>query len=300
MRTSHGPSEETSRGFPVVSPDEDTDWDQLCFDFEINHHSTSNPAHPLSKSRLTQHAGSPISDDNFDDDGLMDDDLIDSTNIVDDPSSFEMQSSSFTKTDIVNGHLSVTQTPSASADDTVTLREEASSSLRKFVSPVTLTTRLHAATGDDARKPIVRPAFPAAVRDRSPIIGLSSQTVLKTCFRVGEAINQSCQANKNGNYILIELYARVLHSERDDLQQRFTFCDLFHAKPPYIQGVYGAAIWKSVQLFEYDSARLLQQGRICRCIGTLKRDGKDWIMTVLNVWEATWDDVQWVEGIISS
>lgn len=32
----------------------------------------------------------------------------------------------------------------------------------------------------------------------------------------------------------------------------------------------------------------------------MKRDGKNWTMTVLNVWEATWDDVQWVEGIVNA
>jgi hypothetical protein len=91
----------------------------------------------------------------------------------------------------------------------------------------------------------------------------------------------------------------VLASERTDKEQYFTFCDLFHAHPPHVKGVYNAASWKSVQLFEYDSRRLLQQGRICRCIGTMKRDGKEWVMTVLNIWEATWEDIEWVEGIVN-
>ncbi|KAF1938950.1 hypothetical protein EJ02DRAFT_353415 [Clathrospora elynae] len=150
-----------------------------------------------------------------------------------------------------------------------------------------------------ARKPIARRPFPNAVRDRSPIIGLSSSAFLRTCFRIGEAINQSCQASKSGKNVMIELYARVFESERTDTTQQFTFCDLFHVKPPYIKGIYGAAVWKTVQLFEYDSRRLLQQGRMCRCIGTMKREGKEWVMTVLNIWEATWEDMKWVEGIVS-
>jgi hypothetical protein len=165
--------------------------------------------------------------------------------------------------------------------------------------PVTLSSQ-DAANGDESRKPIVRSPFPTGVRDRSPIIGLTSNKLLRTCFRVGEAINQSCQAAKTGKNILIELYARILSSERDHLQQRFTFHDLFHAKPPYIQATYAAAIWKGVELYEYDSSRLLQAGSMCRCMGTMKRNGKDWVMTVLNIWEATWEDVQWVEGIINS
>jgi hypothetical protein len=175
---------------------------------------------------------------------------------------------------------------------------------KKFNSPITLTTRLLVATGDlasaNARKPIVRPPFPTTVRDRSPIIGLTSTSMLRTCFRIGEAINQAHQASKSGKHIVFELYARILDSERDDSKQQFTFCDLFHAKPPYIKGVYEAALWKSVPLFKYDSARLLQQGRICRCMGKMQREGKEWAMTVLNIWEATWDDVRWVEGIFNS
>ncbi|EUC44074.1 hypothetical protein COCMIDRAFT_6562 [Bipolaris oryzae ATCC 44560] len=174
---------------------------------------------------------------------------------------------------------------------------------KKFVSPVTLTTHLLAATGDggstNARTPIVRPAFPKPARDRSPIIGLSSNVVLRTCFRIGEALNQSHQASKSGQQMLIELYARVLASERTEKQQNFTFCDLFHAKPPYVKGLYDAVIWKAVPLFEYDSRRLLQQGRMCRCIGTMKRNGKERFMVIHNIWEATWEDIEWVEGIVS-
>lgn len=176
--------------------------------------------------------------------------------------------------------------------------------LKKFVSPVTLGTRLLAADGNEtraaARKPIVRRLFPSAVRDRSPIIGLSSNTLLRTCFRIGEAINQSSQAAKSGQHVMIELYARVLASERTEKQQYFTFCDVFHAKPPYIQGVYDAAMWKAVQLFEYDGRRLLQPGRMCRCIGTMRRNGRERIMAVHNIWEATWEDIQWVAGIVGS
>ncbi|KAJ6279120.1 f-actin-capping protein subunit alpha [Bipolaris maydis] len=55
---------------------------------------------------------------------------------------------------------------------------------KKFVSPVTLTTRLLAVTGDggsaNARTPIVRSPFPKPARDRSPIIGLSSNIVVTT------------------------------------------------------------------------------------------------------------------------
>ncbi|XP_014555792.1 hypothetical protein COCVIDRAFT_38502 [Bipolaris victoriae FI3] len=173
---------------------------------------------------------------------------------------------------------------------------------KKFISPVTLTTRLLTVTSDEgsanARAPIVRPPFPKPARDRSPIIGLSSNVILRICFRIGEAVNQSHQASKSGQQMLIELYARVLTSERTEKHQYFTFCDLFHANPPHVKGVYDAVIWKAVPLFEYDSRRLLQQGRMCRCIGTMKRNGKERFMVVHNIWEATWEDIEWVEGIV--
>ncbi|KAF1923014.1 uncharacterized protein M421DRAFT_426249 [Didymella exigua CBS 183.55] len=281
----------------------DDDFGQLCFDFEINTRNADSSILSTHTSEQPRPSQAQLDDDDFGDD-LMDDDLLDlTTDTMADPSSPQLHSASFAKFDASNESAHQRETPEAPVTTDVSLIEESSSpsrSSKKFVSPVTLTSRLLAATGDEAHKPIVRPPFPTAVRDRSPIIGMSSNTVLRSCFRVGEAISQSCHAAKAGNDILVELYARVLSSERDDLQQRFTFCDLFHAKPPYVQATYAAAIWKSVQLFEYDSARLMQQGRICRCIGTMKRNGKDWVMMVLNIWEATWDDVQWVEGIVNS
>ncbi|KAF2870307.1 hypothetical protein BDV95DRAFT_496577, partial [Massariosphaeria phaeospora] len=148
-------------------------------------------------------------------------------------------------------------------------------------------------------KPIIRPPFPSPVRDRSPIVGLSSDTRLRTCFRIGEAINTGHLALRHGENILLELYAKVHSSERDDLKQHFVFRDLFHSKPPFLKATYDAAIWMSVELYNYDSGRLLQDGRMCRCIGKMKREGNGYVLTVLNIWETTWDDISWVEGIIN-
>ncbi|KAF1850217.1 uncharacterized protein K460DRAFT_272517, partial [Cucurbitaria berberidis CBS 394.84] len=253
--------------------------------------------------------GSIIDDDDFDND-INDDDLLLLTSELHDKVSDKVDEISYasaessTVFDDTEQHLSqgsTTDTAIMSKPNTSIYNSQPLS--RKYVSPVTLTTRLLAATGNmgviKIRKPIVRPSFPDSVRDRSPIIGLTSCTLLKTCFRIGEAINQSCQASRSGKRITVELYARVLDSERTDTKQHFTFCDLFHPKPPHIKAVYEAAIWESVPLYEYDSRRLLQEGRICRCIGTMRRDGKAWVMTVLNIWEATWDDIEWVEGIVN-
>ncbi|OCL14227.1 hypothetical protein AOQ84DRAFT_281525 [Glonium stellatum] len=149
--------------------------------------------------------------------------------------------------------------------------------------------------------PIVRPSFPARAGDRSLIIGLSSETLLRTCFRVGEALNVGRQAVRNGKPTIIELYAHVTSSwrELDSVKQYFTFSDLFHDHPPFMNGVY--ELWKGVSLWNYDSGRFLnpsEQKRMCRCIGEMKRDGKKWKFVILNIWEATWDDIDYVKGIV--
>lgn len=174
--------------------------------------------------------------------------------------------------------------------------------LRKFVSPVTPKTKFLeiGASVDPGRKPIVRSPFPSPVSNRSPIIGLSPNLLLRTCFRIGEAINQASHASKSKQKVIFELYARVLSSERDDSKQDFVFCDLFHEKLPHLRGTYSASLWKHVDLYDYDSRRLLNEKRMCRCIGEIKREDKEWVMTVFNIWEATWEDVEWVEGIINS
>lgn len=178
----------------------------------------------------------------------------------------------------------------------------------KFISPVTRKTEAlmweKAQSNSHAtdRKPIVRPVFPDAVRDRSPVVGLSSKLMLRSCFRVGEAISQAGKATKQGHTILFELYARVLSSERDAAKQYFVFADLFHHRPPYLKGEYEASIWKNVDLFNYDSGRFLSKDNMCRCIGKMRRNEKDqtWAIVVLNIWEATWEDIDWVEGIVNS
>lgn len=221
------PAVEMSQTYAAISIDDDEDLGQLCFDFEPNSHINDISAHPTDGIDLPQYAEVQVDGDDFGDDDLMDEDLLDlPTDTVDDFNNFKFQSSAPIQADVLDEVHQERRSSGMSAAKAVGLDEEVHISgpmLGKFVSPVTLTTRLLTAIDEEAQKPIVRSAFPAAVRDRSPVIGLSSNTVLKTCFRVGEAINQSCQAVKTGNAILIELYARVLVSERDSTQQRFTF-----------------------------------------------------------------------------
>ena len=154
--------------------------------------------------------------------------------------------------------------------------------------------------------PFARPSFPEPVRDRSPIIGLSRSMVLRTCFRIGEAINATAAASKSNIDAIIELYAHVMHSERvgTGLIQCFQLSDLFSSeRPPFLSGTYDK--WKGVDLFDNDSKVFLGdngKGRMARVVGTMKRDfrSKEWKMSILSIWEATWEDVEFVKGIVCS
>ena len=157
---------------------------------------------------------------------------------------------------------------------------------------------------DGRLEPFVRAPFPKRVRDRSPIVDVTSNGVLRTCFRVGEALNAASQAFRTGTDVIIELFARVTAStrEREGYKQHFDFADLFHSeRPPFLSGTY--ELWKDGGRWEEDSRRFLDEsgnGKLCRAVGRLRRDRdtKTWKMAVLSVWEATWDDVAWVKGVV--
>ncbi|KAL8949038.1 MAG: hypothetical protein Q9222_004822 [Ikaeria aurantiellina] len=150
--------------------------------------------------------------------------------------------------------------------------------------------------------PFIRPPFPDSIRDRSPILGLSSRTFLRTCFRIGEAINAGSSAIRNRTDAVIELYAYAVHSERPpgSSKQLFRFADIFSPeKPPFLDGAYG--LWKGVGIWEKDSRVFLgEQGRkrLARVIGRLGREEKTrkLEMTVLSIWEADWEDVGICKG----
>lgn len=157
--------------------------------------------------------------------------------------------------------------------------------------------------------PIIRPPFPKPIRDRSSLIGVSASLVLKTCFRVGECLNVGCTFARNSNTqssdtILIELYAKVISSHRDPngVTQHFVLADLFHEKRgPFLDAT--CETWKGSELWEYDCGRFLctdsnGEKKICRAVGRMKREGGKWRFVVLNIWEATWEDVEFVRGII--
>ena len=161
-------------------------------------------------------------------------------------------------------------------------------------------------TPDGTRSPFVRPPFPLPVLPFPRVTGLSATTVLRTCFRIGEAINAASVALRESADALFELYCRVKHSDREPngYQQLFEFVDLYNPdSSPIIEGV--CTIWKGVDLWDFDLSAFLGEkgrGKMARVMGRMKRKegGRGWEMTVLNIWEAKWEDIEVVKDIVCS
>lgn len=158
--------------------------------------------------------------------------------------------------------------------------------------------------------PFIRPQFPTPIRDRSPIAGLIPGTVLRTCFRIGEALNAASHASRtNATTAIIELYARVVCSfrpkaDKEGGKQHFQFADIFTSKkPPFLSGTY--ACWRGVELWDCDSRGFLGEegkGKLVRVLGRIKRGekGSGCEMVILSVWEVGWADVGAIKGIVCS
>ncbi|KAG8532715.1 uncharacterized protein KY384_002592 [Bacidia gigantensis] len=145
-----------------------------------------------------------------------------------------------------------------------------------------------------------RPPFPKRLSDRSSIPGFSNCTVLRVCFRIGEALNAASAAFRSGIDAIIELYARVVTSSRKQFKQNFLFADIFTDKPPYLNGAY--TIWKDVELWDNDASSFLGpdgEGRLCRVLGRIKREkGTESVLSVLNIWPCSWEDIGVAKKIV--
>ncbi|RMY45768.1 hypothetical protein D0865_09711 [Hortaea werneckii] len=170
-----------------------------------------------------------------------------------------------------------------------------------------LLSSFSATSGNDEAKPVVRSPFPSAIRDRSPIWGASNTTVVRTCFRIGEALNVGCQAVRSNRPVLLELYARVVDSWQEGAErgkgreQNFVIHDLYHDKPPHVDASF--VLCGQSKVWDLDTSRFLTRrddGIMCRAIGQMKKEGSvrgKWYINLLSIWEATWDDVHAVAGI---
>lgn len=169
------------------------------------------------------------------------------------------------------------------------------------------------AEGDDYSPlhPFARPPFPtASVAARSPVNGLSSNMLLRTCFRIGEALSQASLCTRDNQDAFTELFARVTFSSReaDGKKQNFQFGDMFHNKPPFISGVlekYASSDLQKTESFELITVdkekREDELGQMVRVLGRVKRviQGRGYSMEIVNIRKTDWEEVRWTKRILS-
>lgn len=150
--------------------------------------------------------------------------------------------------------------------------------------------------------PFVRSPFPKAVTTRCPIYGVSNRSMLRVCFRIAEVFKAASSQRSSDTTTNVEFYAAVTHSTRCADIQTFNFADLFFpTRPPFLTG--SCQGWRGSQLYEHDTGSFLDASptrlRMCRAVGTLTRTVAGQLdVKILNIWEASWEDVSWVRGIV--
>lgn len=153
-------------------------------------------------------------------------------------------------------------------------------------------------------KAFVRPDFPSLTPDRCQIVGVSTQSFLRVCFRIGEMFKEGGRRNALGQDAVIELFAKVIFSTRQagTSKQTFQFGDLFFEKGPIASGV--LMNYKTTGLAESESKVFIgKPGMMARCLGRLKRDkqtASGWLLHVITVRETDWEEIRWTKRIVSA
>ncbi|XMA17245.1 hypothetical protein WAI453_010036 [Rhynchosporium graminicola] len=154
-------------------------------------------------------------------------------------------------------------------------------------------------------QPFARPDFPFLVLDRCPIPGVTAQTFLRVCFRVGEMFREGAKCNALKQDAIIELFARVTFSSREPgtTQQHFQFADLWHDRPPFPNGI--LTNYKTSGLAESESRAFIgaEQHVMARCIGRLRkatRNATGKFIDIINIRQTDWEEVKWTKRIISA
>jgi hypothetical protein len=151
--------------------------------------------------------------------------------------------------------------------------------------------------------PFVRSPFPRPVAKQSMIYGVSNKAMIRTCFRIGEIFKAGSSLQSSDTIVYVEFYAAVASSSRCANIQTFNFADIFFpTRPPFVDGSYEG--WKGLQLRDHDSQHFLDvcqtHMKMCRAVGTLtKTVAGQLTVKVSSIWEATWDDLKWVRGIVN-
>lgn len=152
----------------------------------------------------------------------------------------------------------------------------------------------------------IRPPFPEKIRDRPLVPGMSSDTLLRTCFRIGVMISQTVHCFHHQQNVLFELYARVTYSSRETLarKQHFQFVDLCKDQQPYPAAT--LTNWRIGSQLDEDSSAFLDTSvgpRLCQCVCKPMKDPKaaiGWTYSVLKIKEIDWEQILWAKKIICS
>ncbi|KAK1979172.1 hypothetical protein LZ30DRAFT_186893 [Colletotrichum cereale] len=182
--------------------------------------------------------------------------------------------------------------------DIVTACAKDASSNPKTMSPAEAAST-QTAKAPSSPAPIIRPPFPSKMRDRSVVVGLSSTTMMRICFRIGELLNAHAKSTREKQDVVLELFARVRHSSRENLArvQHFQLRDLFTDRPPFLSGAFRD--WKLNSSVDHHCRLFLGpsgEGKLCRCVCKLS-DAKETAIgrsaMILSIRETTWDEIFW-------
>lgn len=168
-------------------------------------------------------------------------------------------------------------------------------------------------------QPFARSDFPLPI-ERASIPGISSGIVLRVCFRIGEALRAAAICKASQQIALIELFAQVTNTYRTPgtTKQHFQFCDLFHDRPPFLNGVLAnykgsegqqaqcdnlleACRSSEAQRAEFDALlEVPQVQRMTRCLCRLERSSNNtsWLAHILNIRSTDWKEVEYVKTTV--
>ncbi|KAI0169022.1 hypothetical protein GGR52DRAFT_553357 [Hypoxylon sp. FL1284] len=153
-------------------------------------------------------------------------------------------------------------------------------------------------------KPFCRPSFPDKVCDRPVAPGISSNAILRTCFRVGEMVREAVRCLTQQQEVVFELFARVTYSSRESLarRQHFQFVDLFKDQQPYPGGT--LTNWRAGSQLDRQSTAFLDRGtgrKVCRCLCKPKRERRaetGFTLVILAILEADWSQIEWAKKVV--
>lgn len=151
--------------------------------------------------------------------------------------------------------------------------------------------------------PFQRSQFPEKVHDRSVIRGLSSEVVLRTCFRIEELLEQAAHCYNHHQEVVFELYAKVKYSNREELarKQYLVLVDLFEDKKPCLLSTLSR--WRAGDTRDQQGQAFLgvNSYKMCRCMCKAKRDSESengWVLDILDIRETDWDGIRFAKMVM--